>query len=362
MSARRLFQMIGTSMALCSMLGCRETEKLAKSDPAVATAAAEAAPPKVEAEPPPAGCKATGADPVELGSTKGEVFGFVGDAAYVYFVSWHTLGNRGDLGKIRKDGAGTRAITSLTLEPRALAVDDKDIFYSEGIRLVKQPKEEGGKSNIIAPKFSSQRIALDATHVYGVPGDYGPYDRLVKIEKNGGVNFEMDVATRPEAKHGPVGYSAIAVDGNGIYVTDSGNNRVLRFTFERAKPRILATAQPKAYSLALDSENLYFTLAEKGDLMQMSKSGGKVKRLAKGLVPKSRIVASDGGIVAVFAGANESAPNEIALLSRDGGDRKKLAAVPSENTVEAVEQDQDCVYWAARETGSGNVKFFAVAR
>jgi hypothetical protein len=261
---------------------------------------------------------------------------------------------------LRKDGGGVRAIASLSLEPRGLAVDDTDIYYSEGIRLVKLPKQEGSKSSVIAPKFSSQAIAIDATHVYGVPGDYGPYDRLVKMEKKGGVNFEIDVAERPEAKTGPVGYSAIVVDAKGIYVTDSGSNKILQFSFERAKPKVLATGQPKAYSLAADSANLYFTLADKGQLMLISKAGGAVKKLATGLVPKSRIVADESGAIAVFAGANESA--EIAFVPRDGGERKKLATVEAGSSVEAVTQDNDCVYWAARATGSGDIAFYAAHR
>ncbi len=362
MLAKRMVQLILTATSLLCVLGCKESEKSAKPDTALATAAVTAAAPDVAAEPPPAGCKASGDKPVELGKAKGEVFGFVSDSMYVYFTSWHTMSSRGDLGRIRKDGEGTRALTSLALEARGLVVDERDIFYTEGIRLVKRPKDEAGKPEVIAPKFSSQWIALDGTHVYGVPGDYGPYDRLVKMEKKGGINFEIDTATRPEVKLGPVGYSAIVVDAKGIYVTDSGNHKVLRFTFDRAKPKVLATGQPKAYALAADSENLYFTLADKGYLMLMAKAGGPVKKLATGLVPKSRIAADENGAIAVFAGAAANAPVDIAFVPRDGGERKKLATVLADYSVEAVAQDKDCVYWAARATGSGNITFFAAAR
>jgi hypothetical protein len=362
MPTRRFGKLIGSATVLFIALGCKETEKSAKPDSALATAAVTAARPEVPTESTPGGCRASGDKPIELGKTKGEVFGFVSDATYVYFTSWHTMSSRGDLGRIRKDGEGTRALVSLALEARGLAMDEKDIFYTEGIRLVKRPKGEEGKPTVIAPKFSSQWIALDGTHVYGVPGDYGPYDRVVKMEKNGGVNFEIDVATRPEVKLGPVGYSAIVVDAKGIYVTDSGNHKVLRFTFDRAKPKILSAGQPKAYALAADGENLYFTLADKGYLMQMPKAGAPVKKLSTGLVPKSRIVADENGAIAVFAGAGDNSPVEIAFVPREGGERKKLATVLAEHSVEAVAQDKDCVYWAARATGSGNITFFAAGR
>ena len=37
------------------------------------------------------------------------------------------LHNRGDFGKIRKNGGGARAIASLSLEPRGTALNDKDV-------------------------------------------------------------------------------------------------------------------------------------------------------------------------------------------------------------------------------------------
>jgi hypothetical protein len=352
---------IGATVLLFAVCGCKE-DKPIKADPALAPAELSSAkPPEAPTEPPATGCKATGDKPIELGSTKGALFGMVGDATHLYATSWQTLGNRGDLLKVRKDGGGTLALTSLQLEPRALAVDKRDIYFSEGIRLAKIAKE-GGNSTVIAPKFSSQYIALNATHVFGVPGDYGPYDRLVKMEKTGGVNFEIDVAERPDTKSGPVGYSAVAVDESGVYVTDSGNHRVLRFTLERAKPKVIATGQPKAFDLAIDSENLYFTLADKGLLMRMPKAGGGAKKLTAGLVPKSRIAADEAGVLGAFVGADAKAPLEIAVVPRDGGERKRYATVPNENSVEGLALDQACVYWATRTPGTGAITFYAAAR
>lgn len=348
-------------MVLMLLIGCKEGEK-SPAGSATAAVASAAAPleEKSPAEPAPAGCKA-GSTPVELASSKGSVFGFIGDATSLYFASWQELGSRGDLGKIRKDGGGMVALTSLQLEPRALSMDDKDLYFTEGIRLSKIPKE-GGAPKVIEPKFSSQSIALDATYVYGIPGDYGPYDRLVRMEKKGGVNYEMDTATRPEAKTGPVGYSAIAVDAAGIYVTDSGKHRILKFPLERAKPKVLATGQVKAFDMVAMGETLYFTLAEKGHLMAMAKSGGPVRKLATGLVPKSRIAGDDAAIVASFLGEGSEPPTEISLVPLSGGDKKTVTAVAPTDSVEAVSLDEKCVYYATRASGSGKLRFYAVAR
>jgi hypothetical protein len=348
---------------VCVLLSCNSQQKVPTKEQAVATApvASAATPSEPAADAVPAGCKASGTTPVKLGNTVGSVLGFAGDATHLYYVSWQLYGSRGNLGKVRKDGGGADALASLALEPRALAMDDNDLYYSEGIRLMKLPKA-GGTPATIAPQFSSLSIAMDAKYIYGVPCDYGPYDRLVRVGKTGGVNYELDVATRPESKTGPVGYNGVAVDGAGVYVTDSGRHQVLRFPLERGKPKPLASGQPKAFDLATDSTNIYFTLADKGQLMSVPKAGGAAKKLATGLVPKSRIAADAAGVVATFAGENESAASEIAMVPRDGGARKKLALVESQHSVEAVALDKDCVYWVDRKTGSGAVEFYAVAR
>ncbi|MBN1606119.1 MAG: hypothetical protein JW940_05775 [Polyangiaceae bacterium] len=358
----QIHRFVCVAVVLLAASGCKESDKPAavgqgagkpRGAPSRAAPAPEVAPP--------GGCTATGPVPVQLATGVGSVLGFAGDATHLYYTSWQLYGSRGDLGQIRKDGQGSTSLVSLQLQPRAVVLDDKDIYYSEGIRLNKMPKA-GGTPSTVAPKFSSQALAMDASQIYGVPGDYGPYDRLVKVAKTGGTNWELDVATRPNTKADPVGYSAIAVDASGAYVTDSGNNRVLKFPLERGKPKPLANGQPKAFDLAIDGSTVYFTLALKGQLMSVPKAGGKVTKLATGLARKSRIAADGSGIVVVFAGANEDAPGEVAVVPSAGGEPRSIAPVPPSQSVEAVALDSSCVYWVQREEGSGKLVFYAGKR
>jgi hypothetical protein len=332
----------------------------AKAEP-VASAAPSAAPKVSESETPPGPCKASGVVPVELGSTPGHVYGFAGDAEHVYYTTWQTMNNRGDFGKARKDGAGRVNLASLSLEPRGLVVDAKQIFYTAGIRLMSM-KKSGGEAKIHAPTFSSQTIAADGTYVYGVPGDYGPYDRLIRAPKAGGATYELDVAERPEAKEGPEGFSAIAVDSEGIYVTDSSANRVLKFPLERGKPKVLATRQDKAYDLAIDDTNVYFTLALKGHLMKVPKSGGAATKLGFGLAKHARIAADAKGIFTVIAGKTEQDPQTVVSLPLDGGNPEPVASIPAGKSVEAITVDAKCVYWAQYDSDTQNASIMARAR
>jgi len=102
----------------------------------------------------------------------------------VYYTSWQVYGGRGELSKIRKDGEGTQALAALKLEPRGLALDNDTAYYTAGIRLQSVPKS-GGSAVTVEAQFSSQNIGVDDKNVYGVAGNYGPYDRLAKMAKKG---------------------------------------------------------------------------------------------------------------------------------------------------------------------------------
>lgn len=322
----------------------------------VRSAAPSAAP---EPEPPPRGCSA-GDEPVKLGSATGYVYGLTGDAAHLYFGTWQVYGGRGDLAKVRKDGKGKVNLTSLSLEPRGTVVDDKNVYFTSGIRLMSVPKD-GGEAKVLAPKFSSQSIAGNGSHVFGVPGDYGPYDRLIRAEKSSGKTYELDVSERPETKEPPRGFSSIVVDESGIYVADSSGNRVLSFGFERAKPKVL-TKQEKPFSLTVDDTDVYFSLARKKELMSVPKAGGSATKLASGLVQDAHIAGDAQGIYTTLAGDDDKAEKRLVRVPTVGGKPIPLATIAGDRSVDGIAVDGACVYWVEREAGSGDVAVMARAR
>lgn len=357
------YEVTALATLLVTLVACED-----KTEPnqAAAAASASAAAAKLarardQQEPPPGPCKAAGDRPTELGSTQGTLHGLVSDDAHLFYTTWQLYGGRGDVAMVRKDGGGIRNLISVKLEPRDIAVDDGSVFYTEGIRLKKVTKS-GEKPETLDDNFSSQSIALHGGFIFGVPGDYGPYDRLVRQATQGGPSKELDTTTRPELKDGPVGFSDIAVDESGAYVADSGNGQILRFELDRAKPKILSRGQARAYSLALAGDDLYFTLALKRDLLVMPKSGGKPKKLASGLVKEARIAADATGALVPISGDTEDAPVTIFRVPKDESDVVAVAVLPPANTVEAIAVDDRCVYWAQRETGSAKLSLMAKAK
>jgi hypothetical protein len=288
----------------------------------------------------------------------GSIYGLTTRATDIVYTSWHVYGSRGAINKVPKGGGPNVTLETMELEPRGLAVDDDGIFFTSGIRLMKLPLS-GGSSNMLAPQFSAQVIAIHGGDLYGVPADYGPYDRIVKIAKTGGEEHELADAPRPKSDEGPVGYSSLAVDASGIYVTDSGGNRVLKFPLAGGKPKPLATRQPKALSLVMDADNVYFSLAKDGTLASVSKSGGTPRQLAKGLAPSARLAIAGSDLFTTLAG--EGGPSKLSRIGVDGSKVATLASVPADHSVEAITADDDCVYWAQHDP-SGRSTLYAVAR
>jgi hypothetical protein len=345
------------------LLGCNDQKKdagtqapgAAASGATVSASAAEK--PALPAAP--GRCRAKGASPVKIGAVVGDVFGFASDATKLYYSAWSLYGHTGELGEIRKDGGGQKGLLVLQLEPMGLAVDDDTIYFTSGIRLLTLPKK-GGPMGSLSPKFSAQSIAVDAARVYGVPGDYGPYDRVAAIPKLGGDTAEIASAKRAPSESALKGYSSVAVDASGIFVADSGGKRILRFPLKRGGPTTLTTVKQQPYAVALGASKVYFSISE-GDLMMVPKAGGAATKLASGLVEKPRIATDDTAVYATFAGTKDDPQAKLSQLVVQDGTLTPLAYLPDTQTVDAIEVDRDCVYWVQRLDAAQSI-IYAVGR
>jgi len=343
----------GSALLLCAASGCHSDKK------AAAKAAPSAAAPAVSAAAPddtPKGCQASGDKPVQIGTVLGDVEGFGQDGTKLYYTSWQLYGSRGDFGWVRKDGQAGRTVASLALEPQSLAVGDKNVYFTTGIRLMSISRT-GGDAHKLVDVFSSKHIALFGKDVLGVPGDYGPYDRLAKIAKTGGAVTELASGDRPKVKDTPNGYSSVRADDHAAYVTDSGNGRILAFPLPKGKYKVLASHLAKPFDLVMGESTLYFNQALDGQLMSVSKKGGKAKKLAKGLVKNARIAGDDRSLYAAFAGKGEDDPQALSAISPADGKVEPFAIVPSLQTVSAIAVDKACVYWVVRQDAGKSVVY-----
>lgn len=351
MKTRALTLAAGSALLLCTALGCHGKKAAAKpaaSAKPVASAAPAAATPK--------GCQASGDKAVKIGTVLGDVKGFGQDATRLYYTDWQLYGSRGDFGTVRKDGQGGHTMASLALQPKSLAVGDKNVYFTTGIRLMSIPKK-GGDAHKLVEVFSSQSIALHGKDILGVPGDYGPYDRVASIPKKGGDVTEVASGKRPKVKQEPNGYSRILTDDHAAYVTDSGNGRILEFPLPKGKYKVLAKHLKKPWSLAMGQKNLYFDEALDGELMSVPKKGGKAKKLASGLVKSALIAGDDRSVYAAFAGKQDDSPEKFSEVSASDGTVKQIATIPGLQSVTAVAVDNACVYWVVRQDATTSIVY-----
>ncbi len=352
MKTRALTLAAPSALLLCTALGCHDDKNAAaKAAPSAAKPAASAAP----AEDVPKGCQA-GGKPVQIGTVLGDVEGFGQDGTKLYYTSWQLYGSRGDFGWVRKDGQGSRTEASLELEPQSLAVGDKNVYFTTGIRLMSISRT-GGDAHKLVDVFSSKHIALFGKDILGVPGDYGPYDRLAKVAKTGGDVTELASGDRPKVKDTPNGYSRVRADDHAAYVTDSGNGRILAFPLPKGKYKVLASHLKKPFDLVMGDTTLYFNQALDGELMSVPKKGGKAKKLASGLVKNARIGGDDKSLYAAIAGKAEDDPQAFSKISPEDGKVEPFAVVPSLQTVSAIAVDKACVYWVVRQDAGKSIVY-----
>jgi hypothetical protein len=347
---------LAAAASLVALAGCEQKKEPAiapEVGSAVASASAEAPAPSTA---PSARCTAGSSRAATLATLPGTVYALAADEASLYYGSWDLYSRSGKLGRVPKNGEGASTLVSLDLEPRGLALDGTSAYYTAGIRMMKVGKDGSGEPQVLAPVFSSQDVALDSSDVFGVPGDYGPYDRLAKLSKDGGTVIELFDQQRPKGGEGPKGLSRVAVDASGVYVTDSGGDRVLRFPpgggKPEGKPETIARGQARAFDLALDATNVYFTRALSGELMAVPKTGGAATQLASGLVPNARIATGGSHVFASFG--KPDAPSSLSKVATSGGKPIALASIPANRSVGRLAVDDRCVYWVERDSASGN--------
>ncbi len=340
-------------LALVVAVGCEQSKVAPAPSASPGPSAAPSSgttPPEAKADAsPPQPCGVTGTVPVELGTINGELFGWSADTTHLYYSSWQLYGSRGDVVAVRKDGGGQNALVSLKYEPRALVVDDKYIYYTAGILLQRTPKD-GSTTDTINAQFSAKGLALLGEEIYGVPGDYGPYDRIARIGRRGGDITELVTSPRPKVD-GPKGFVAMAVDASGVYVADAGGKRVAKLAAGSKKLATLAKSGEPVVDLALDDTQVLF-VTEKGSLLQVKKTGGTAKKLAGPVTEAPRVALVAQAAYTVLAGASPEAPSTVSRVALDTGETSLLAPIPPDESVTGIYADDRCVYWVSRKSAT----------
>lgn len=154
-------------------------------------------------------------------------------------------------------------------EPRGVATDGTDVFFSVAMGVMKVPLA-GGTVTPLAPTVEPFGIGLDATHVY-----FTSSSGVLKVPKEGGT--ATTVAT------GSGTARELALDATHVYWTNFGDS-VYRAPIGGGTAVALATNQKNPWGIALDGSLVYWTNYEnngllngtEGSIASVDKSGGVV--------------------------------------------------------------------------------------
>ena len=237
------------------------------------------------------------------------------------------------MGVVRKDGKGSKKLSLLQLEPRGRA-DNTDLYYTSGSP---HGDSEGVARQILAPNSRRSRSPFCRQRVRRAGG-------LRALRSNrqdrgqGRRSEELTSAKRPVREDKPSALAA-SPDASGIYVTDSGGNRVLRYSLEGENRRCSRAESTSLRSRGRGIDVLH--LVSQGDLMVVSKAAELPRSSPAGSrrTPISQPTRKESTRARRQRRARKWPPRAVDHAH---------CPVPAPQTVDAIAIDGDCMYWAQR--------------
>lgn len=288
------------------------------------------------------GCEAGACLPVTIASGLTSPADLAVDEAAVYFAE-----NGQTLRRINTDGGGMKVLATEPSGLRGITVTDTEVYWTsegDGGSVRRANKADGSGAQGLASNQGSLllRTALDATHVYYSSRGAAT---IMRVARSGMVAPETLVS-------GDIGPTAVAVDGTYFYWTTVDTVGTAGKVSARRKdlaagPVDVATGLSVPGAMVLDTNSVYWTDYKAGTIRGTGKPG------------------IGGGIVTL--GTNQSGPNALSIdatsvywgtfVGESVFRIAKGAAAPqpvalAQTSVTAVANDDCCIYWTARGSGS----------
>ncbi len=206
-------------------------------------------------------------------------------------------------------------IVSQGLEPRTLAVDDKDVFWIDGKRndnqTLRRAPRTGGDSVTLVKGVQLYDLVLDGSFVY-----FTDSATVKKVPKQGG-----DVETLASGETGAVGLAL--GDGQLFWATTNG----LRTVGTSAGPaRTIASGtyagSNSMYRVVVDATHVYW--AENGDVFRAPRAGGDPIKLRSGPGTVTDLAVS--GSTLFFAMSSLTSEKGVFSVATTGGTPDVAAA------------------------------------
>lgn len=215
----------------------------------------------------------------------------------------------------------------------ALALGDKNVYWSEGYNVLAIPKTgiSAGQQPFVLALTSSDLVddvAVDQNYVYFTSHGYTS-GAVHRVPKSGGQDVVL--ATCRLAK-------GIAVDATNVYFEDVTS--VNKVPIGGGSSVLLGSAQPAGYGIAADQGNVFWM--DQAEVLEVPAAGGT----------ESSIAPTNGGqALAVHNGTVYFTTGDSIMRALGGSSQKTLAS--GQNYPIGIAADGTSVYWIDQVSGSG---------
>ena len=187
--------------------------------------------------------------------------------------------------------------------------------------------EEDAPTPVLTGLNNPANVAVDSTSIYiSDPGN----NRVIKVPLAGG-----PTTTLAAGLNNPAG---VAVDSTSIYISDSGNNQVIKVPLAGGTTTMLAAGLNNPAGVAVDSNNVYVSDSGHNLLIKVPLAGGATTNLCSTPLNNPTGVAVHGTSVYV----SDSGNNQVVTVPVAGGIATMLLAPVNRPAGLAVDSSGNC--------------------
>jgi len=191
------------------------------------------------------------------------------DDASVY---WTTAD--GEVMRASKKGGTAEVLAQGEDNPTQIVVDNERVFWVDAHALRSIPKDGGTVSTLLGDVALSPVLTADDEHLYCAATDLGA---IFQLPKSGGATTQIIGGM----KFG-LGILGLAVDADAVFFTNHWDASVVAVPFGGASPRVIASAQPAPYAIAVRDHAVYWSRNNRPGVVMRASSEGSVSSVADG--------------------------------------------------------------------------------
>ena len=246
-------------------------------------------------------------------------------------VYWTTAD--GEVFRAPKHGGAPESLAANEDAPTDIVVDGERVYWVDAHALRSMPKSGGAVTSLLRDVALSSVLAADDTHLYCAATDVGA---ILQLPKVGGATTQLI-----GGQQFGLGILGLAVDADAVYFTNHWDASVVAVPLGGASSRIIASAQPAPYAVAVRDHAVYWSRNNRPGVVMRASSVGSVSPVADGQSLPWAITTDAQNVYWLDVG-----DGSVWRARLDGQSAMRIAQKTGFPTAIAV--DDDTVFWSDR--------------